>query len=386
MFKRWLKISNQKSSLIIGPRRSGKTTLLKTSFPNYKYITLDDLDYLSWAERDAKGLIGSLGKQAIIDEIQRYPKLTIAAKFAIDNENAHFLMTGSSSIGLLDSTADTLAGRIELYSLPTACFGENNGIPDHDVLDAQLNPAQIQQRQRFLNEALTYGQFPEVLIQDDTNDKHNLLINYRDAFFVRDLLQLSNIENREGLLAILHHIARSLGSHLEISNFARESGLSHPTTKKYLNVLNQAQLTFQLYGYQYGPAKRYIKSVKKYFADNGILHSLNIPLNEGQILENFVISEFEKRRKLGYLKCDRMYYYKSAAGRGINLLFEKDGSLIAIEIKNTKHPTERDLNNLVEFRKQMKKQVDCYLLYPGLEYLSIKDIRIIPIASLYKGV
>ena len=85
------------------------------------------------------------------------------------------------------------------------------------------------------------------------------------------------------------------GSHLEVSNFAREAGLSHPTTKKYLNNMHYSQLTFRLHGYQYGPAKRFIKTAKTYYADNGILTSLNIPLNEGQRLENFVIAEFEKR-------------------------------------------------------------------------------------------
>ncbi len=83
-------------------------------------------------------------------------------------------------------------------------------------------------------------------------------------------MQLSNIENLDGLLAVFHHIHRSIGSHLEISNFARESGLSHPTAKKYLNALLQSQLTFKLYGYQYGPAKRFVKAAKTYVADTGI--------------------------------------------------------------------------------------------------------------------
>ncbi|MDD4663655.1 MAG: AAA family ATPase, partial [Caldisericia bacterium] len=99
MFERWIKIDPNKSALIIGPRRSGKTTYLKDAFPDYAYTTLDDFDAFDWAERDPKGFITSLGKHCIIDEIQRVPKLTIAVKYAIDNENAHIIMTGSSSIG-----------------------------------------------------------------------------------------------------------------------------------------------------------------------------------------------------------------------------------------------------------------------------------------------
>ncbi len=385
MFDRWIKISTKKSGLIIGPRRSGKTTLLRMQFPDYQYITLDNLDYLSWANRDAKGLLDHLGSRAIIDEIQRKPALTIAVKYAIDNQNAHLLMTGSSSVGLLDAMADTLAGRIQIYSLPTACWGENFGPPSHNILSINKNPILLKQGQRLLSDALQNGLFPEIIMKKSEQEKQELLLNYRDTYFTRDLMQLSNMENMEGLLAIFHHLARSIGSHLEVSNFAREAGLSHPTTKKYLNNMHYSQLTFRLYGYQFGPAKRFTKAAKTYFSDNGILTSLNIPLNESQLLENFVIAEFEKRRKLGLIKCDRLYYYKSAAGREIDLIFESDDVIYAIEIKNTRRPSNRDVRNLMEFSKGMKKRVKMYLFYPGDEYLSLGNVKIIPVAGLFRG-
>lgn len=385
MFDRWIKINTKKSGLIIGPRRSGKTTLLRMQFPDYQYITLDNLDYLSWADRDAKGLLDHLGTRVIIDEIQRKPALTIAVKYAIDNQNAHLLMTGSSSVGLLGTMTDTLAGRIQIYSLPTACWGENFGPPSHNILSINKNPILLKQGQRLLSDALKNGLFPEIIMKKSEEEKQELLLNYRDTYFTRDLMQLSNMENLEGLLAIFHHLARSIGSHLEVSNFAKESGLSHPTTKKYLNNMHFSQLTFRLYGYHYGPAKRFVKASKTYFSDNGILTSLNIPLNEGQLLENFVIAEFEKRRKLGLIKCDRLYYYKSAAGREIDLIFESDDVIYAIEIKNTRRPSNRDVRNLMEFSKGMKKRVKMYLFYPGDDYLSLGNVRIIPVAGLFRG-
>ena len=105
---------------MVGPRRSGKTTLLRNRFPDWPYATLDDLDHLDWAKRDPKGFVTHLGPRAVIDEIQRVPELTVAVKYAVDNQDARFLMTGSSTLGLLDSAADTLAGRMDLLSLPTA--------------------------------------------------------------------------------------------------------------------------------------------------------------------------------------------------------------------------------------------------------------------------
>jgi len=385
MFQRWLEIPSHRSCLIIGSRRSGKTTLLKHRYPEWPYTTLDDLDFLDWAKRDPKGFISHLGKKAIIDEIQRLPMLTVAVKYAVDNEKARFLMTGSSTLGLLDAAADSLAGRIDIVSLPTACWGEEFGVHTHSILGDQVPPAQIKEASRRLSGALTYGQFPEVLIQEENSDKHEVLVNYRNTYFTRDLMQLSNIENLDGLLAVLQHLTRSLGSHLEVSNFAREAGISHPTTKKYLNALQQAQLIFKLYGYQYGPAKRYIKAAKTYFADNGIIHSLNAGVGAGQLLENFVLAEFEKRRKLGMIKADQFYYYKSVGGNEIDLIFEADNTVYAIEIKSTRKPAPRDLRNLRQFSDRLKRPVRRYLVYPGEEYRTIDNIQLLPVAALFRG-
>jgi predicted AAA+ superfamily ATPase len=385
MFERWLDIPATRSCLVIGPRRAGKTTLLRQRFQSWPYVTLDDLDHLDWAGKDPKGFISHLGGRGIVDEIQRLPMLTVAVKYAVDNEKARFLMTGSSTLGLLDASADTLAGRIEIISLPTACWGEEQGPATHSILNDHLDPPRINAANRLLDNALTFGQFPEVLSQVSDPDKHVVLVNYRNTYFTRDLMQLSNIENLDGLLAVFQHLARSIGSHLEVSNFARESGLSHPTTKKYLNALQQAQLTFKLYGYQYGPAKRYIKAAKTYFSDNGILHSLNTGVSEGQLLENFVLAEFEKRRKLGLLPTEQFYYYKSAAGHEIDLIFEHEETVHAVEVKATRNPGPRDLQHLKRFARNAGRPVKAFLFYKGDSYATVENIRLIPIAALYRG-
>lgn len=385
MFERWLDISSPRSCLIIGPRRCGKTTLLRSRYPDLNYITLDDLDLLDWAKRDPKGFVTALQGAAIIDEIQRLPILTVAVKYAIDNQQARFLMTGSSNLGLLDAAADTLAGRIDIRSLPTMCWGESCGPPTHSIFDEKLTMLEVKEAQRNLQETLNYGLFPEVVQQTNGRDRQALLQNYKNTYFTRDLMQLSNIENLDGLLGIFHHLARSIGSHLEVSNFARESGLSHQTAKKYLNALHQAQLTFKLYGFQYGPAKRFIKASKTYFADNGILSSLNVEVAGGQRIENFVISELEKRRKLGFLPTDQLFYYKSAAGHEIDLLFEMGGTLYACEIKATERPGPKDIRNLRNFNDRLKRPVKKYLFYLGDDYTTQEDVILLPITALFRG-
>ncbi|MCP4895550.1 MAG: ATP-binding protein [bacterium] len=386
MFPRWIDLSGNRSVLLLGPRRSGKTTLLKHRYPGYAYATLDDLDNLDWARSDPKEFIQSLGEKAIVDEIQRHPLLTVAVKYAIDEEHAHFFMTGSSSAGLLDASADSLAGRIDIRALPTACWGEDSGPPTHRVFEEQAPLKQLKQAQRQLGEARLFGQFPEVLMAAGEKDRTEILRNYRDTYFTRDLMMLSNLENLDGLRVLYHHLSQSIGSLLETSNLAREAGISFPTAKKYLNSLVQSQLVFKLTGYQYGPAKRYVKAGKIYLADIGIAAAFGTPLAIGQQLENFVIAELEKRRKLGFLEADCLHHYRSSAGREIDVIIDSGESTVAIEIKSTEVPRKRDLRNLEDFADTMNRPIRCILFYTGIEYKRIGKVELIPVAALYRGV
>jgi hypothetical protein len=384
MFERWLKFPGN-SALIIGPRRCGKTTYLRTSFPDYAYTTLDDLDLLALAREDPKGFVARLGRTAIIDEIQRCPALTIAVKHAIDNEGARILMTGSSSIGLLDAAADTLAGRIDIVSLPTACWGEDAGPPTHSVFGDVQDPLEQREAARRLEDALTCGLFPEIVTATGESERIELLARYKNSYFTRDMMRLSNLENADTILALYLHVARSIGSHLELAQFAREVGSSQVTARKYLMSILHAELAFRLSGWQYGPAKRLARAAKTYFADNGVLGSLSVRPSDGQIIESFVVSEIEKRRKLGFIAADHLHYYKSAAGREIDLVFEDRGVLHAVEIKATTRPGGRDFRGLRDFADALDRPVRCHLFHMGRERVEVDGVTLTPITSLYRG-
>ncbi len=385
MFKRWCNLP-KRHALVLGPRRAGKTTFLRTEFPDYEYATLDDFDYLRLARDDPKGFVERLGSKAVIDEIQRVPELTIAVKKIIDETSSHIILTGSSSIGLLDSSADSLAGRIDVINFPTACWGESDGEPTHSFFDDKVDLVTLAKAKREFDKALRLGGFPEVVTQSTVEGKKAILKNYKNTYFTRDLAQLSNIENIEGLMAILLHVTKSLGSHLETSSFAKESGLSFPTAKKYLNILIQSQLGFKLYGYQYGIAKRYIKAAKMYYADNGILTSLNAEVSSGQLFESFVISELEKRRKLGFIQSDQFFYYRTVGGAEVDLVFETATDVYVIEIKSKTSLTRKDIRNVREFKgNHTKKRVKAFVIYQGMDYREIDSVSCIPVFALYKA-
>lgn len=384
MFDRWLQLKGT-SALVLGPRRCGKTTLLRMRFPDYAYATLDDLDLLALAKKDPKGFVSRLGPRAIIDEIQRLPALTIAVKHAIDSEGARVLMTGSSSVGLLDAAADTLAGRIDVVSLPTACWGEDAGPPTHRVFDDPQDPLEQKEAARRLDDALAFGLFPEIVTAAGAEAKRELLARYKNSYFTRDMMRFANLENADAILSLYLHLARSIGSHLEVAHFAREAGVSQVTARKYLASILHSQLAFRLTGYQYGPAKRLARAAKSYFADNGVLGSLSARPSDGQIMESFVVAELEKRRKLGLIAAEQLHYYKSAAGREIDVVFEDGDALRAVEIKTTAAPSGRDLRNLREFAASFGRPVRACLFYAGAERAEIDGVALVPITALYRG-
>jgi len=386
MFERWLP-SLEPNVLLLGPRRAGKTTLLRRRYPDWKYATLDDLDYLDQAERDPKGLILSLRPEAILDEVQRAPRLTIAIKKEIDEGNLRIAMSGSSGLRLLDSAADSLAGRISIRHLPTACWGEELGPAEVRSFDANLSLPFVREAHRHLDEALRFGGFPEVLSATSDEERVELLRKYRDTYFTRDLAQLANLENATGLLAVLHHLGRSIGSTTEVSGVARASGLSHPTAKKYLSVLALSDLTYSLLGYHHGPVKRYVRASKTYFADPGILTALGIETSEGQKFENFVVGDFEKRRKLGLLPAEGLYYHRSVGGAEIDLIVELSDQVWAIEIKATRNLDRGDLRNLRDFRLagNARRALRKFVIYRGEETTRDGDILAVPVAALWQG-
>ncbi len=383
MFSRWL-AKPGRSALILGPRRAGKSAFLKKNFSSFKYLTLDDLDLLDLAEKDPKALFHN-AKHLVIDEIQRVPRLTVAAKFAIDELGATVLMSGSSRIGLLDATADSLAGRIDIFELPPACWGESDGKPTHDIFREEAPPLQLRAAQRDLESFLVYGGFPEVVVAADPETKRGILLNYKNTYFTRDLSLLSNIEDVSGLRAILQHYARSIGSVTQVSNFQHEANVSHVTAKKYLHSIYQAGLGFTLMGYHHGPTKRFVKGVKSYYCDAGLPTALEAQCSRGQIVENFVISEIEKRRKLGFYRTDQLYFYKSSSGFEIDLIIEEPHALKAIEIKSTENPTHKDVRALLEFIAVDPRKRQGFLFYMGTEYKELNGIRCLPIAAIYRG-
>jgi uncharacterized protein len=386
MISRWLSLDGNRSTIVVGARRAGKTTLLKNTFPDLPYYTLDDYDLLTAARADPKRVVGSLGPKGILDEVQRVPELLIAVKHAIDTQGQTFLMTGSSALGLTGQGVETLAGRVDLLSCPTLCWGEELGAPTHDLGGGPPGPTQLVDARRRLPDAIRYGGFPEVVLAADNEKRAAVLRSYKNTYFTKDLLLLSNIENADALMALMAYLAIATGSRLEASNAAREAGLSFATTKKYLNVLIAARLVCKLYGFQYGPAKRFTRAAKYYFTDVGILEALGIELSVGQRFEAFVVSEIEKRRQLGHFQCDALCYYESVGGAEIDIVLDEPHCTTALEVKATRAPSPADVRHVRAFVHQpSSKPRRGILVHLGDQATRIHEVECLPITHLWRA-
>jgi hypothetical protein len=385
VFERWAEL-RRGNVLLIGPRRSGKTTLLRQRYPAHRYATLDDFDALIWARRDPKGFAGSLRPAAVIDEIQRLPELLVAVKHWSDRGELEAVMTGSSSTGLLDAAAETMAGRVWIEHLPTACWGEDLGPASHSFFDDEADYAHLAEARRQFPRWLSDGGFPEVVVAGSERERAEVLRRYRDSYFLRDVAQMANIENVEALHAIFQHAARSLGSLAEVSNFAQEAGLSHPTAKRYLGTLLQTGLGFRVYGGQFSAAKRFIKASKLYFADSGIVTAFQAGVDDGARFEAFVVAEIEKRRKLRLFDADRLLYFRTKGGAEVDLIIEEPGLIRAVEIKSGERIQPKDLRHLKRLREmEWPKPLKLYAIYRGMEYLEMEGVRVLPVYGLWRA-
>ena len=312
---------------ITGPRQAGKTTLAQTTFPDKRYLSLEDPDQRAFAEEDPRAFLARLPQGAILDEAQRCPALFSYLQTRVDAERkmGQFVLTGSQQFGLLSNITQSLAGRVGMV---------------------QLLPFSLQEMQRGelaihdLDDLMWRGMYPPV--HDRQLAPEQWFANYLVTYVERDVRQLIEVQNLSLFQRFIKLCAARCGQLLNLSSLASDCGVSHNTVRAWISVLEASYVVFLLQPHYQNFGKRLVKTPKLYFVDTGLAafllgirdpQHLSIHSARGALFENFVISELLKRRYNQGLPSN-LFFWRNNAGDEVDLVIEQGEQLIPVEIKS----------------------------------------------------
>lgn len=360
---------------ILGPRQSGKTTLVKSTFPELSYVNLEDYENRALALSDSKSFISKFPNGAIFDEIQRVPSLLSAIQVKVDEDERKglFILTGSHQVDLHHSISQSLAGRTSLVKLLPLSLEELRQNQIHLPMDTVI-----------LN-----GGYPRIYKDELPID--NAYSSYIQTYLERDVRNILNIKDALLFEKFLKLVASRVGQIVNYSSLAVDVGVSAVTIKEWISVLESTYIIFRLQPYYENFGKRMIKSPKIYFTDTGLLsyllgieHTTQLQSESlyGNIFENFVILEILKHY-FNLAKDQKLYFYRDHQGNEIDLLIQKGSYLIPLEIKSSKTFSTFYLKGLNFFHELLnKKSQSGYVIYQGTASQKIKQYNLISIENL----
>jgi hypothetical protein len=355
---------------LTGPRQSGKTTLLKNDFNQYKYFNLELMNVREIISADPLGFLKDTGPLVIFDEAQQLPELFSFIQAVSDerNINGQYLLSGSQSFILNNHISQSLAGRVSI----------NNLLPfDITELESIRNqkPEQI-----ILN-----GFYPRV--HDQKIEPQDFYPSYLQTYIERDIRTLKAVENLQTFSRFLALCAGRIGHILNLTSLANDAGIAVNTAKSWLSLLESSYIIFLLQPYYRNFNKRIIKSPKIYFYDTGVASSLlrieqsdviNTHYMYGALFENLVISEIIKCQ-IHRGRRPSVYYWRESNGMEIDCIIERENvEITAIEIKGGQTFNTDYIKNLRLFPTGSgSDKIKKILIYTGKESSNIKDIRVI---------
>ena len=359
--------------MITGARQTGKTTLAQSTYPDLRYISLDEIEArLQLRTLPTRAWATTIGT-AVLDEAQKEPSLFEKVKFAYDNGDIDFtVLLGSSQILMLKRIRETLAGRILIYELWPLMLSELTASPHlaPPLLDRLLTelgnadellasePAVLlgeksYEQSRWLTHALTWGGMPGLLPLHDST-RRDWLRSYTNTYLERDLSDLARIDDILPFRRFQQLSALRSGQLLSYADLARDAGISPGTARNYLNYLTLSYQTFLLQPYFNNQTKRLVKAPKLYWLDVGLYRQQTGFWGEmsGPLLETFVVSECYK-----WIKTMRpdvgIWFYRTRHGMEVDILLSTATGVWGIEVKMSQSASRSHAKSLRRLAKQM---------------------------------
>lgn len=343
---------------LLGPRQSGKTTVVRNVFPEKAYVNLEFPDVRAAALEDPRSFLEKLPEGAILDEIQRAPQLLSYIQPIVDekDQKGMFILTGSHQLELQEAVSQSLAGRTILLTLLPMNLSE-------------LNKAGFD---LSIDEWILKGGYPR--IYKDDLDPTKAYRSYFQTYVERDLRQLIQVKDLMQFERFIQILAGRIGQVLNMEEIGGEVGISSHTVKEWISILEASFIVFRLLPYFENFGKRVIKSPKLYFNDVGLAAYLLGIQNEtqvsrdplrGNLFENAIILEL-KKYKLNQGLDPNLFYYRDIQKNEVDIIHKKGNTLIPIEIKSSKTFHANFLEKLVYFQTITKERSPIgYLIYGG---------------------
>lgn len=329
--------------LLMGARRTGKTTLGQQLFANWTGPKLvlngDDLGVQqALAVHSIQNLRTVVGSATLffLDEAQAVPGVGTALKLLVDSmPQLTVLATGSSSFDLGRQTGEPLTGRsFRLTLFPLA----------HCELAQVENPVQTAS---LLDTRLVYGGYPDVVVAEGDSQRQDILLELVNSYLYKDILQFDGIRRSDKLARLLQLLAFQIGKQVSIEELGRQLGLGRNTVERYLDLLEQCFVLIRLGGFSRNLRKEISKTARWYFVDNGVrnalLRNFNPPTlrdDVGALWENYLLLERIKLMEYQRRSTNR-WFWRTHDQQEIDLVEEENGRLSGWEFKYS--PPGRDL-------------------------------------------
>lgn len=344
---------------IIGPRESGKTTLVKNIFPDFRYVSLEDFDTRTFAQEDPHGFLSQYNNKVILDEVQKVPELFSYLQTHIDKTGkpGQYILTGSQNFLLHEKISQTLAGRIALLKLMPLSIEE-------------LKSTNYSYRKA--EDYIYQGFYPR--IYKEKIEPPDWYPAYIQTYIEKDVRQIKNITDLGLFQKFIKLCAGRIGQVLNLSSLANDCGITHNTAKSWISLLESSFIIFLLKPHHKNFNKRIIKIPKLYFYDTGIACSLlGIEKKEqianhylqGSLFENFILAEFYKNQ-FNQGREENFYFWRDQTGHEIDCIIEHADKLTAIEIKSGKTIIGEYFQNLNYWNKiSQNNPKKSFIIYGG---------------------
>ena len=350
------RVKTSKCTLIVGARQVGKSTLVKHEFPEYHRTNFDDRLTRLQAKEEPKLFFINNPRPLFIDEVQKEGSIMEEIKQIVDEseERGQFILSGSQKLELMKDASESLAGRVSVYELCGLSLREiyQIGFNKHFVPTDEYMKERERELKPYENiwDVIHKGSYPE--LYDVDRDWQDFYSSYVSTYLERDINELISTDGTT-FTKFLTAVAARTGEMLNYANIAGEIGISEPTVKKWISILERTGIIFLLQPYSANALNRAIKTPKIYFRDTGLACYLTRWLTAdalknsavaGNMFETFVVSEILKSySNEGKDYRFQIFYYRgkdrSASGENeIDLIIEEDGVLYPVEIKMSGNP------------------------------------------------